>query len=159
MQTFADYISGVIKRKQLRQKDLIPILGVSKGAISGYVNGKNVPEDIVCKKLAELAGDPIEKVLLLAAEARTPEPTRKAWHKILTKYAKVSGFMVGLIFLILIISPTIAQANSGILLNTKSTLGVLFDSTFYPLCDKSWWWLRGVIWLLKRADLLKRALM
>ena len=91
MTPIAKYLSELKAKKGLKSDRQFAIqIGISTGMVCNILAGANVPSDEACKKIATFAGDPLEKVLLLAAESRAPESTRKAWEKI----AKASGFLL-----------------------------------------------------------------
>ncbi len=95
MLTISAYLDEVKKKAGIStDKELADRLGIKNSAVCHLRSGENHPSDETCKKLAGLAGDPVETVLLLAAESRAPESTRKAWEHILKTWAKASGFVL-----------------------------------------------------------------
>lgn len=92
MRPIEKYLNEVkIKTGISTDKDLALALHMSPTIVCYFRKG-STPSDDVCRKLAKLAGDPVEKVLLLAAESRAPESTRAAWEHIFKAAAKAGCF-------------------------------------------------------------------
>lgn len=84
-QPIVKYIEDLQKRKSLKDKDIAERLGIKPSSMHHLKHGLTIPSDINCLKLAEIASDPPEKVLLIAAESRAPKEARPFWHNILEK--------------------------------------------------------------------------
>lgn len=83
MRPIEKYLEEVKKKAGLRtDRALAEKLGIRPQAIVLIKQGVNTPCDETCKKLAELIGDPPEKVLLLAQISKAPDVTRPAWERI-----------------------------------------------------------------------------
>jgi transcriptional regulator with XRE-family HTH domain len=58
-------------------------LRVSKQAVSGWRNGRNLPDIVTCEKIAEITGIPLARVLGIVGEARAISTAEKAvWRKL-----------------------------------------------------------------------------
>lgn len=112
MNPISDYLRDVKGKKGIKSDRQFAIqIGLSTGMICNILGGANVPSDDACKKIAQFAGDPVEKVLILAAESRAPESSRTAWERILKAASKAGLFTLGL-FMLWLAAPTLAQASS-----------------------------------------------
>lgn len=121
------YISEVMKKKGLRSfSQLSQKLEMNHNAIFNIMSKGGTPSDELCKRLADLAGEPVEKVLLLAAESRAPESTRNAWERILKAAAQAGVFTLGLL-LFSMAAPTLAQAST----DTQTSLHKQADNIHY----------------------------
>lgn len=91
MRPIEKYLDEVKEKAGFKtDKELAERLGVKPSAICQIKSGNNTPSEEHCKKLAALAGDPYEKVLLLAQVSKAHEGSRLAWERIL-KYAAKGG--------------------------------------------------------------------
>lgn len=100
------YIRELQRKEKLKDNELAEKLGIKPPSLCVIKQGKTVPKDSHCLKLAKIAGDPPEKVLLLAAESRAPKESRPLWEKI----AKASGFGAVVLAVTLASSPVKASA-------------------------------------------------
>lgn len=131
MRPIEAYVTDVMKKKGIKSfNQLSQELRVSHNAVFNIMSKGGTPSDELCKKLADLAGDPVEKVLILAAESRAPESTKNAWERILKAAAQAGVFTLGLM-LFSMAAPPLAQASM------EKTVTKSFDITRaeYPLCD------------------------
>lgn len=78
-------------------------MGLTPEAIRQFRNNKSIPSDETCIKLANLAGEDAEKIILIAhaARAESKEAT-KIWNGILKK-------AIGFSLIILLLSPTVTN--------------------------------------------------
>ncbi len=98
MRPIEKYLDDVKRKAGLpTDKALADRLGIKHPSICRIRSGEQTPSDETCARLAALAGDPVEKVLLLAAESRAPKSTRKAWHNILKRMVKSGAFTLMLL--------------------------------------------------------------
>lgn len=96
------YLEDVkIKAGIKTDRELATKLGVKPQAISAIKSGFNTPSEEHCKKLADLAKDPYEKVLLLAQVSKASETSKGAWERILKATAKAGIFTLGLVLVYL----------------------------------------------------------
>lgn len=100
MTPIAKYLKEIIEKNGIKSERQLAIqLKLSSGSIYNVLSGSNVPTDEVCKRIAALSGDPIEKVLLLAQVSKAPETSRHAWERILKATAKAGVFTLTLLVL------------------------------------------------------------
>jgi transcriptional regulator with XRE-family HTH domain len=112
MRPIGNYIEEVKKKAGFKtDKELAIRLGVNPTAIFLIKNGTNTPSEENCKKLAELAKDPYEKVLLLAQVSKASETSKKAWEHIL-KTAIEAGICTVLLLCFSMASPTLSHAST-----------------------------------------------
>lgn len=91
MTEFAKYIEGLKAKLGLKNDSQLSFLiGVSPRAIYNITKGHSIPTDDICLKLAELAGDDPEKVLLLAHKSKASERSKPYWDKILKAVVNMS---------------------------------------------------------------------
>ncbi len=91
------YIADLQEKTGLKDAEIAEKLGIKPSSMNHIKYGMTVPKDETCRRLAELAGDPPEKVLLLAAESRAPEALKPVWHNIIKKMAKSGLFTLMLL--------------------------------------------------------------
>lgn len=102
MRPIEKYINEVKTRKGITSNTkLAQKLDLPPSTVCYVMSGRVTPSDEVCFRLAALAGDPVEKVLILAAESRAPESTKPAWAHLLKVAAKAGVFTLTAAFLIL----------------------------------------------------------
>lgn len=102
-------------------------LGMKQSSLYLIKSGVNTPSEETCKKLANIAGDPYEKVLLLAQVSKAPELSRPAWERIMKAAAQAGVFTLSLALLTLAApAPSQAAIQGSFLHKTGAE---------YPLCD------------------------
>lgn len=125
MRPIERYLNEIKKKKGIEtDSELAARLGIKHPSICLIRKGTNTPSDELCRRMAELAGDPVEKALILAAESRAPESTRNAWERILKAAAKAGVFTLSLMLFTTIFTPSNAEASaSPALTQTVATNG------------------------------------
>lgn len=102
-------------------------LGIKQPSLVKIRTGENTPSEETCKKLANIAGDPYEKVLLLAQVSKAPDVSKLAWERIMKAAAQAGVFTLSLALLTLSSpAPSEAAIQGSFLHNGASK---------YPLCD------------------------
>lgn len=116
MREIEKYISNLMKEKHIPSYRQLSIqLGMGPNEIQQIMSRGVTPSDELCRKLAEFAGDPIEVVLVIAAESRAPEGTKDTWKKIADIVKKASNYMFALAIVVggvLLASPAEAAVTS-----------------------------------------------
>lgn len=54
--TFGDRLRYLIERREIKQKDLAPLLNIGKSTLSGYVNNDRMPDMLQIVRIAEFFG-------------------------------------------------------------------------------------------------------
>lgn len=109
MRPIERYLNEIKKRKGIEtDSELAARLGIKQPSLCLIRKGTNTPSDELCKRMAALAGDPVEKALILAAESRAPESTRNAWERIFK--AAVQAGVVTSFALLTLASPAPSEA-------------------------------------------------
>ena len=70
---------------------LAGVLHVSRQRVSAWRKGENLPDAVACARIADLAGEPLTRVLGLVGEARAISRDEKAVWK---RLAMVAGYAV-----------------------------------------------------------------
>lgn len=111
MRPIEEYIIEVKKRKKITSNArLAHTLDISQSVLCYVMKGVTTPSDTVCKKLSDLSGDPLEKVLLLAAESRAPECSKAAWHNLF----KASGYAISIFLTVALLTASLpSEAHSN----------------------------------------------
>lgn len=106
MRPIEKYLDEVKKKREIPSENAFArTLGMKPSSLYLIRRGVNTPSEETCKKIAELAGDSYEKVLLLAQLSKAPEVSKHAWERIL-KYAVKGGLAMGLALLISSLLPS-----------------------------------------------------
>lgn len=88
-ENFRDWLVGIIRERDLTYEQLGNEIGVSHGAIGGWVRGKYLPDPTSLKRLAEVAGvDPIWLFRLVGylpgeTDAGSLTPEQRIWLSLL----------------------------------------------------------------------------
>ncbi len=91
MTEFSKYLEDVkIKLKIKSDAELAIRIGKTQSYMSQVMRGMTMPTDDVCLKIAEIAGDDPEKVLLLAHKSKASEKSRPYWDSLLKKAVNAS---------------------------------------------------------------------
>jgi hypothetical protein len=91
MTEFAKYLEGVkIKLGIKSDRELGLRIGITQPSICSIMKGLTIPTDDKCLKIAEIAGDDPEKVLLLAHKSKASEKSRPYWDSLLKKVVNMS---------------------------------------------------------------------
>lgn len=69
-------------------------LGVSRASVSNWRHGRNFPDTVQCARLAELSGEPLQKVLGIVGEARALSAEEKRVWRRLAEVAAFAGVML-----------------------------------------------------------------
>ncbi len=102
MKTIPEILDIVKKKAGIKNDYNLGLkIGISTGAMFEFRHGKSIPSDDTCIKLANLAGEDAEKIILIAhaSRAESKEAT-KIWNGILKK-------AIGFSIVIILISPTL----------------------------------------------------
>lgn len=95
MTEFSDYLKAVRFKTGIKNdRQLALRLGLSMAAIYNITRANTIPSDEICLRIAALAGDDPEKVLLLAQKSRAPEAAKKHWESIMRKVAASCAFFL-----------------------------------------------------------------
>lgn len=109
MTDFSKYLEGVKAKIGIKSdRELAFALGVTAGSIYNVTKGTGIPTDDICLKIAEIAGDDPEKVLLIAHKSKASEKSRPYWDSLLKKVANMSLIL----FLALAFLPEILHISS-----------------------------------------------
>ena len=104
MNDMVRYLEGVKAKLGIKSDRALGVkIGMSSPAITSIMQGVTLPSDENCLKLAKLAGDDPEKVLLLANKSRAPENSKPYWDSILRKVAASSL----VILFVLVVAPAV----------------------------------------------------
>ncbi|MBI4847544.1 MAG: helix-turn-helix domain-containing protein [Nitrospirae bacterium] len=91
MTEFATYVEGIkVKLGIKSDRELALKLGIAPPSLCNIVNGHGIPSDDTCLKIAALAGDDPEQVLLLAHKSKASEKSKPYWDSLLKKVAAMS---------------------------------------------------------------------
>lgn len=116
MQTIDTYLNDLLWSRRLKKKELANILGVTGGALTHYLKGKDVPDDEKCSRLAEFSGDDPKAILLMAQASRAKQgKASPLWEDIYEAFKKASNFMFALAVVVggvLLASPVEAATTS-----------------------------------------------
>ena len=98
MTEFARYIEGLKAKIGIKSdRELAIKIGLSATAIYNITRASAIPTDDICLKIAKIAGDDPEKVLLLAHRSKASDAAKPYWDKILKAVVNMS--LVALLFL------------------------------------------------------------
>ncbi len=104
MSDLVKYLVGVKAKTGIKSdNELARRLKITSAGINTIMRGRVVPSDKTCLRIAELAGDDPEMVLLLANKSRAPEQSKPYWDSILRKVAAASL----VILFILVVAPAV----------------------------------------------------
>lgn len=88
MNYFSNYLKTVLDRTGIKnERQLALRLGITQGFISQIKKGENTPSDELCIKLAKLAGDNPDRILLLSHKNKASEEAKPYWDKIIKTLA------------------------------------------------------------------------
>lgn len=91
MTEFAKYLEGVkIKLGIKSDRQLAFMIGLTQPSMCSIMSGKTIPTDDIVLKIAEIAGDDPEKILLLAHKNKASEKSRPYWDSLLKKVVNMS---------------------------------------------------------------------
>lgn len=108
MTEFSKYIDGVKAKLGIKSDRVLAYqIGISTAYMSNLKAGA-VPDDDVAIKIASLADDDPEKILLLAHKSKASEKSRPYWDSLLKKVVEMSL----IIFLSLAFLPEILHISS-----------------------------------------------
>lgn len=123
MTEIAKYLTGVkVKMGVKSDLQLALRLGISQGMVNKIMMGVATPGDEVCIKIAELAGENPERVILLAHKSKASEKTRTYWEHIFNLLPEPKKTAVAASLALLIAVPVLADFS-------------LHNATQYILCD------------------------
>ncbi len=90
MAEFAKYLDGIKAKLGIKSdRQLSFKIGISPAYLANIRIGQ-IPDDDIVLKIAEIAGDDPEKVLLLAHKSKASEKSRPYWDSLLKKVANMS---------------------------------------------------------------------
>lgn len=137
MREIEKYIAELMSNKGIKSyRQLSLQLGMGPNEIQQIMSRGVTPSDELCRRLAEFAGDPVEIVLVIAAESRAPEGTKETWRKIADMVKKASNYMFALSIVVggvLLASP--AEAAMGAV-TAKCVSSAFNNQAFWILCNK-----------------------
>jgi hypothetical protein len=101
-------------------------LGVVASAVSNWRNGRALPDEVACEKLANMAGIPVLRVIASIAEQRAISPSSKAvWRRLAS--AAVVLLMVGM---------TTPASATVLSVDSRSVASINAEpTTIYALCE------------------------
>ncbi len=83
MTEFSKYLGGVKAKLAIKNDYQLSIKsGIAYSTIQSWMKAGKVPEDDVCIKIANLAGDDPARVILLAHKAKASDVSKPYWNKI-----------------------------------------------------------------------------
>lgn len=99
MTEFTVYLKGIKAKLGIKSdRELAFKIGVSPAYISNMKLGQ-IPDDDVCLKIAEIAGDDPGKVLLLAHKSKASEKSKPYWESLFKKVVNVAFIFITLLSL------------------------------------------------------------
>lgn len=105
MTDFVKYLEGVKAKLGISSdRQFAGQIGVSQSFMSNMMAGWQVPEDDTCIKIAKLAGDNPERIILLARKSKASDTSRPYWEHIfaLLTEPKKAAVTASLAFLLII---------------------------------------------------------
>ena len=110
MNDLVRYLEGAKAKVGIKtNNEMARRIGLTSPGFFAIMQGRVVPSDDTCIKIAEVAGDDAERVLLLARKARAPESSKPYWDSILRKVAASSLVILFVLVVAPLVFPSPAQ--------------------------------------------------
>jgi transcriptional regulator with XRE-family HTH domain len=115
MKSTGQYLDEVKGRLELPSDYAIAkALGVTRAAISSYRNGRSMPDDLVCARIADALGvEPMEVIAAINYQRSKTDEARVLWESIWGKAAGAIALSLTVCAVGLSVAPTSKAAESG----------------------------------------------
>ncbi|WP_223258539.1 alginate lyase family protein [Trinickia symbiotica] len=115
MKTTAEYLDAVKAKLDIPSDyATAKALGVTRAAVSGYRNGRTVPDDLVCARIASILDiEPMEVIAATNYHRAKTEDARALWEGIWGKAAGAIALTLTVFAVGLSVAPTSKAAESG----------------------------------------------
>lgn len=96
MSTVTELLDKAKKARSLASDNALAIeLGVTRQAVSKWRHGESAPDPVTCARLADMVGEPLQRVLGVVGEARAISAAEKAvWRRLASAAAVLLAVFV-----------------------------------------------------------------
>ena len=131
METIKELLNAVKEKAGVESNNSIAgILGVRRQRVTDYYNGERVPDNIVCKRIAEYLERPFPEIIAaVGADSEKDENRREEWRTYFKSIGGIAANFAGLICAVLLSVTLIVTSTPA-----KASDTNVYKTVYFVLC-------------------------